>query len=771
MAESDTDNTAFKREAAPSQSIFAYSGFNKLFFGSLTGKFADRLYQMAMGASALIVFAGAAPESQLAFIQIVATIPLFFAYSMLGTLIDTTDRRRLMYMLMAIKGVLVIGFVPLLWHVAGQTPEGLASVRQYWPLGLALIFFVSLIDGPFGPARAAAVPDVVAPEQQQLGASLMATSGLISLLLGTFVGLMASRPTMLGPACTILVALGFYAVSTLLLMFLPDAVAVPANRRPKKEGEAPPPPAEKQTWGEYFTDLIAGFRYCRTTRGIFDLVFFETAFWCVASAFYLLFTWSLDHLLYLNPDDSTKALAFALGCVGVGLTIGAISAGKMARNFTPIFTYPLAFLIQGAGLILCFCAPVAIEPRTDVQAALVEARKDPKVEPVDADRKLHQGAWVLRAASDERPEQKGSVELLEAPIPPSGFIAVHFGENSATAVVPASELQWMHGTLPNSLVAYLAVAGLIVGLGGGLMLGRVDADVLSISVPEMRGRVFSVKALCFTVALLAVMGLFVIVGQDVKSGLATWLGPALLLMMFPAVVLAWRVDVAVWAKRGDTALPGTFHRYGYYLTRWIFRTFARFMFRFEVIGAEKIPRAGPVLLAANHGAFIDPLLLGAATPRHVQYIMHRSYYEGIVHPAFRFLRCIPIESSNPLAAMKAGLRSLELGACIGIFPEGSITLDGKMKSPERGALFLAQRSGATVVPVAIVGNFIAWPRHAKLPRFSKIKLIVGDPFTVPKDCSKKQAAEITDKLMAELARMLNVEPPPTTADKVKERGE
>src|SRR3954464_5687440 len=106
-------------------SIFSNTGFLKLFFGTLTGKFADRLYQMSMGASAMIVFAGASPESQLGYIQIVATIPLFFAYSLLGTLIDTSDRRRLMYTLNAIKGILVIGFVPLLWQVSGQTPEGL----------------------------------------------------------------------------------------------------------------------------------------------------------------------------------------------------------------------------------------------------------------------------------------------------------------------------------------------------------------------------------------------------------------------------------------------------------------------------------------------------------------------------------------------------------------------------------------------------------------------------------------------------------------------
>ncbi|HYF51558.1 MAG TPA: MFS transporter [Planctomycetota bacterium] len=781
-SESDTASSVSSNPAGPSAqpgSIFGYRGFNQLFLGSLAGKFADRLYQMAMGASALIVFAGASPESQLALIQIVATIPLFFAYSLLGTLIDTYDRRRLMYLIMALKGVLVLGFVPLLWGVAAQTPEGLQFVRTWWPVGLALIFFISLIDGPFGPARAAAVPDVVPVEHHQLGASLMATSGLISLLLGTFAGLMAARPTILGPAYTILIALGFYVVSTLLLMFLPDAVAVPGNKRAKKEAEAAPPD-EKLSWGEYFKNLFNGFRYCATTRGIFDLVFFETAFWCAASAFYLLFTWSLDHLLYLNPDDATKALAFALGSAGVGLTIGAISAGKMARKASPIFTYPISFLIMGTGFILCFNAPLKLEHRS-VPEALAEARKNPKVETVDADKKLHQGAWVVRSI-DPRScglaricRQAGNVdlihtdELLKQNQFPAGHIAVQFKGASEPALVPASELTWLHGTLPDSLVAYLAFAGLIVGLGGGLMLGRVDADVLSISAPEMRGRVFSVKALCFTIALLGVMTPLSIAGVDVKYGLANWMGAGLIALSIPAFIFAWRVDIAIWAKRGDSELPGGFHHMGYIVAREIFRLFAKIMFRYEVVGGEKIPRTGPVLLAANHGAFIDPLLLGSTTPRHVQYIMHRAYYESIAHPIFRFLRCIPVESASPLGALKAGLASLEKGACIGIFPEGQVSVDGKLQPPQRGALFLAQRSGATVVPVAIVGNYTAWPRQSKLPRFSKIKMVVGEPFTVPKDCSKKQMAEIADKLMRDLAALLKMDPPPPTVD--KDRGE
>ncbi|MGD0094281.1 MAG: MFS transporter, partial [Planctomycetota bacterium] len=275
-------------ESAVAGSIFAYSGFNLLFLGSLAGKLADRLYQMALLTSAFVVFAGAAPENQVAYIQIISTVPLVVAYSLTGTLVDTTDRRRLMSGLMAIKGVFVVGFLPLLWHVTAHgDAAALEFVRKNWFLGLALVFILSTVDAPFGPARAAAVPDVTPLEHRRLGASLMATSGLIALLLGSLLGGYAAQTRHLGPANTILIAAGCFAVSVVLLALLPDAAAVPGNMRQPQSGAAQAV-AEKMTLGKYLRELGGGLKYACQTRGIISLVVFETVFWCFGSAYYLL---------------------------------------------------------------------------------------------------------------------------------------------------------------------------------------------------------------------------------------------------------------------------------------------------------------------------------------------------------------------------------------------------------------------------------------------------------------------------------------------------
>ncbi|MFH0938794.1 MAG: MFS transporter, partial [Planctomycetota bacterium] len=689
-------------------SLFSYRGFNMLFLGSLFGKLADRLYQMAMVAAAFVVFVGSSSENQLAYIQIVATVPLVFAYTLTGALVDAVDRRRLMYGLMAVKCVLVFGLLPLLWAIQQDAnSEQIQWVRDHWKYALGLVFLLSLVDAPFGPARAAAVPDVAPREHYRLGASLMATSGLISLLLGTLIGSFLAQTRYLGPAQTILIAAGCYAFSSLLLLLLPNAVAVPGRLREKSGDLAKIP---QMTLREYLIELRDGFRYCGKTRGVFELIFFETAFWCLGSAFYLLFAWHMDFHLHLRADNKTQCLGLALGAAGVGLFIGAISAGKLSRKVSPIVTYPLAFLIMGLGTLMIFQFSNVIEQSPGQTA------------------QFKHGDWVVATLANGAKIENARIDLEK--VAPPGMVNARLPEQTELTPILKANVTLLVGTLTTTWLLFVCGAGFIVGLGGGLLLGRVDADVLSIVDERMRGRVFSVKAIAFTAALLGTMGPLTISGDMMKANLVTWFGLGIMIAFLPALLLSWNVDIAIWARKGDTEAPGAIHRLGYAATRCACWLLLKILFRYKVHGAEKIPASGPCVLIANHASFMDPIFLGCATRRITRYTMYASYYQSWAHPIFRFLRCIAVDEKSTLAALKANTRALEEGACIGIFPEGRITDDGRLQSPQHGALFLAQRSGAQVTPVAIKGNYQAFPRQAKLPRCSQVQVFVLEPFVV-----------------------------------------
>ncbi|HYG75304.1 MAG TPA: MFS transporter [Planctomycetota bacterium] len=682
-------------ESSPGGSIFSHSAFNKLFAGSLAGTLGDRIYQMSLIAAANLIFAGSASENKVVQVQIVATIPGLFLYSFSGSLIDTCDRRRLITWIKGLKCIAVLLLVPLLWSVVRLDPDNPDPALQQqlfdmWPVALAAVMLLNVINVPFAPARAAAIPDVAPLEHRSLGASLMATTGLISLLLGSMIGGVLARRTVLGPAITIFVSSALYLIATLFFSRLPDAVAVPANRRGGDAKEAVPP---KPSMKEYLAGLWEGLVYALKHFSILGLIFFETVFWTVASAFYVLLLFHARTALQLGPDDRTLFFGLGLGAAGVGLFGGAISVGKICQRVSPIITYTPAILLFAIGMYGVF-----------------------RSEPVDG----HAPYWIY---------------------------PVMFS----------------------------------LGLGGGMLLGRVDADVLAIADEKIRGRVFAIKSMAFAATILATM-LFITeagmlaqiapslakslniaptgLSDDQKAQIALWMPRALFMCLPLAFIFSWVIDVAINARKPDTELPGQLHLVGFYLLKLLGRFLLKVMFRVEVIGAEKVPATGPVILAANHASFIDPILLGCANERMVQWIMYSSYYRSFGHPIFRFLRCIPVDETGGTAALKAGMRSLKQNAVIGIFPEGRVSADGKLQPAQGGALFLAQRSGATVVPVALKGNHAALPRGAWFPRFSKIKVIYGEPFTVSKELSREQMGEVANKLMVDLAGMLELDPPP-----------
>jgi len=658
-------------------SIFAYSGFNKLFIGSFCGAFADRLYFTALVAAAYIVYSDSAPEEYKGQIQIYATIPLLILYGLSGPLVDRSDRRLLLALVKGIKAVLVLLFVPLLWRVTGLDPKApdavlRTSLAGLWPWCLALVVLLSALTVPFGPARAAAIPDVVPVQHRSMGASLIATSGLLALLVAALLGGILARTDVLGPALTTVVAAAIYALATSLFLRLPDAVAVPGNKRPLAEGQAEAVAGGGGLKG-YLADFWSGLAYCFRRGSILGLIFFETVFWTAGSAFYILMDFHGRTVFHLAGNELVTFSGTTLGILGIGLFAGALGAGKTCGRLSPIATYPASFLLLSGGLYLAFCEPA-----------------------------------------------------------PGGGAPY-----------------WLYPVM------------FFLGLGGGGLLGRVDADVLAVAAGPLRGRVFSIKAVAFAATVLVTI-VYLSEGRLTdaqKANLAQWAPRVMFCLLPAAIVFSWLVDMAIWAQKGAYEAPRGLHRAGYILARSLLWCSLKLLFRYEVAGAERIPKNGPVILAANHASFLDPIFLGCCTPRVVQYTMFSSYYRSFAHPVFRFLRCISVDANSTLAALKANARSLGAGACVGIFPEGHVSPDGRMQPPKEGVLFLAQRSGAQVVPVAIKGNSAILPRGAWIPHLRKLQVFVGQPFTVPKEASREELAEMSDKLMCGLAVILELEPP------------
>ncbi|MGV8804778.1 MAG: MFS transporter [Polaromonas sp.] len=167
-----------------------------------------------------------------------------------------------------------------------------------------------------------------------------------------------------------------------------------------------------------------------------------------------------------------------------------------------------------------------------------------------------------------------------------------------------------------------------------------------------------------------------------------------------------------------------------YLLRFVALMLSRCVYRFRVRGDAHIPAQGAAVLVCNHVSFIDPVLLMAASPRPIYFLMdHRIFKMPVLGWLFRLARAIPIapQKEDPAAyeaAFEAAAKVLRDGDLLAIFPEGGITRDGELQ-PFRGGIMKildnAQRDGlqVPVVPLALTqlwGSF-----------FSRVELVNGEP--------------------------------------------
>lgn len=127
---------------------------------------------------------------------------------------------------------------------------------------------------------------------------------------------------------------------------------------------------------------------------------------------------------------------------------------------------------------------------------------------------------------------------------------------------------------------------------------------------------------------------------------------------------------------------------------------------FEAPAVRRLLESGPLIVAANHTAGVDVLLLQAPLRRLVRWMMWR----GEMHPAaawvWRHVRVIPVaQDQRDLSALRTGLRALHAGEVVGIFPEGGIARPPRrIQRFEAGLGLLASKSGAPVLLCLVEGT-------------------------------------------------------------------
>ncbi len=161
-------------------------------------------------------------------------------------------------------------------------------------------------------------------------------------------------------------------------------------------------------------------------------------------------------------------------------------------------------------------------------------------------------------------------------------------------------------------------------------------------------------------------------------------------------------------------------------------TIVRTLFRYRVVGAEHVPPDGGLIIAANHVSNFDPPILGISVPRPVSYMAKKELFAmPVLGPVIGRLNAFPVDrQAGGTAALRASIRMLKEGRCVGIFPEGGRNVTGTNEE-KAGAAFLAAAAGVPVVPAAIVGT-------RKLRPFARVTVVFGEPLRIERNRQSSQ---------------------------------
>jgi 1-acyl-sn-glycerol-3-phosphate acyltransferase len=167
-----------------------------------------------------------------------------------------------------------------------------------------------------------------------------------------------------------------------------------------------------------------------------------------------------------------------------------------------------------------------------------------------------------------------------------------------------------------------------------------------------------------------------------------------------------------------------------YWSLWIlFRILAITFFRVRFVGQERIPRAGGVLIAANHASILDIPLLGCGLRRQISFMgRHNLFPIPILNPLLQRLGWIPIRQDRfDREGFRRAERLLCQGHSVAIFPEGARTDTGQLGEGKAGFATLVARTGCRVLPAYIDGTFEALPTGARWISFRRVTVVYGEP--------------------------------------------
>ena len=190
----------------------------------------------------------------------------------------------------------------------------------------------------------------------------------------------------------------------------------------------------------------------------------------------------------------------------------------------------------------------------------------------------------------------------------------------------------------------------------------------------------------------------------------------------------------------------------YTIVKGLLKLIFTVVLRLKIEGRENIPKDGPLVIASNHLSLLDPPVLGTAATRKIHFMAKEELFVPVLGTIYKILGAFPVRRGGAdRAAIKHGIEILESGNVLAIFPEGTRSKTGELGKAQPGALMMASKVKATIVPACIIGT--DYKRHGRI--WPKVTVRFGKPMPFPEgaEVNKEFLHAMTEEMMQHIARL------------------
>jgi len=316
-------------------------------------------------------------------------------------------------------------------------------------------------------------------------------------------------------------------------------------------------------------------------------------------------------------------------------------------------------------------------------------------------------------------------------------VDLHFASAGLAAHAPFGPAEFLREPAHWRVLADLA----LVGVFGGFYIVPLYTLIQTRSDPSERSRIIAGNNI--------LNALFVVAAAGVSIGLLK-LGMSIPQLFLVAALLNAAVAIYIYSLVPE------------FLMRFLIWLLVHTVYRLDKSGMDHIPATGPGVLVCNHVSFVDGLVIAAACPRPVRFVMdHQIFKIPVLSFVFRTGRAIPIAPAREdQAALERAYddiaKALEEGDLVGIFPEGRITSDGSLNPFRPGISRIVARTPVPVIPLALRGlwgSFFSRHGGAAMTKWGRIAKrihsrigLVAAPAVAAKDATPERLQAIVLQL-------------------------